>query len=283
MKNKFFSSILISLILISVISFNAFAVQLGDVDADGNVTASDARITLRYSVGLEKLSSDEVFRADIDSDGGIYAADARTILRIAVGLTASRYIDNQYDMIRSGVYEYMGERLDISTGKYEYFELAKTTDTVHLLTSFENVEIAVFIKDNTVYTVSHEKKMYLVTPDEVFSAIGTDKNELLSKTDMTDVDYPALNEAYSVKDSFVEDFQCKLYLINTENGVLEVAMCGKKLIRIREFDTDGKLAAATKFYSVSMVVPSYKKAIPSDYKKYEGKLQAITFVGELLK
>ena len=58
----------------------------GDVDDDGQVTASDARIALRASVGLEALPSGRKAVADMDSDGEITASDARKILRIAVGL-----------------------------------------------------------------------------------------------------------------------------------------------------------------------------------------------------
>ena len=38
----------------------ASAVELGDVNADGRVTADDARTALRYSVSLQKLSEDEL-------------------------------------------------------------------------------------------------------------------------------------------------------------------------------------------------------------------------------
>ena len=281
-KSKLFYILSAVLVLITVLSVTAFAVQPGDVDADGKITASDARIALRYSVGLEILTPDGVFRTDVDSDGIITSSDARTILRISVGLAASRYISNQYDMIRSGVFDYFGERLDTATGKYEYFELARTPETVHLLTTFENVDIAIFIRNDTVYAVSHDKKMYLITPDEVFSAIGMSKDELLGNSINAGAAYPSLNDAYSKKTANVEGFSCSVYLMKTEKGTIEAALCGNRLVRVREFDKAGKLTGATKFYSVSMVVPSHKKAIPADYKKYEGKLQAIAFVKELV-
>lgn len=53
----------------------------GDVDGDGKVTASDARLILRASVGLENL---DLERADVDGDGKITSADAREALRTAV-------------------------------------------------------------------------------------------------------------------------------------------------------------------------------------------------------
>lgn len=61
----------------------------GDTDQDGKVTAMDARLALRHSIGLEdnefKNQMNEVY-SDIDFDGLVSASDARIILRIAVGL-----------------------------------------------------------------------------------------------------------------------------------------------------------------------------------------------------
>ena len=61
--------------------------NLGDLDADGSVTASDARLTLRASVSLEHFGLFRTQKADLDLDGSVTAADARGILRTAVGLT----------------------------------------------------------------------------------------------------------------------------------------------------------------------------------------------------
>lgn len=58
----------------------------GDIDFDGAVTATDARLALRVSVGLDSLSAQSTRIADVDKDGQITAADARLILRASVGL-----------------------------------------------------------------------------------------------------------------------------------------------------------------------------------------------------
>lgn len=75
-------------ILTAALSVSVSAAALGDVDADGKVTAADARLALRASVGLEKYTANSApFTAsDVDADGRITAADARLILRAAVGL-----------------------------------------------------------------------------------------------------------------------------------------------------------------------------------------------------
>lgn len=59
---------------------------LGDVDADGEIKAGDARLALRASVDLEELTATQFKAADVDKDGVIKAGDARLILRASVGL-----------------------------------------------------------------------------------------------------------------------------------------------------------------------------------------------------
>ncbi len=58
----------------------------GDIDGDGKISASDARLALRASVGLEKLTPAQEKAADIDKSTTITAADARLILRASVEL-----------------------------------------------------------------------------------------------------------------------------------------------------------------------------------------------------
>lgn len=63
-------------------------IKKGDVDGDGSLSAGDARLALRLSVGLEafKKNSPEFIAADVDGSGSVLADDARKILRVAVGL-----------------------------------------------------------------------------------------------------------------------------------------------------------------------------------------------------
>ena len=58
---------------------------MGDFDGSGDVTASDARMLLRYTAGLEQKPDDNEFdyRCDMNADNRITPADARLVLRIA--------------------------------------------------------------------------------------------------------------------------------------------------------------------------------------------------------
>ena len=60
----------------------------GDVDGNGSIESSDARLALRASVQLEHYSeeSPSFLAADVDGNGTIEAADARMILRASVSL-----------------------------------------------------------------------------------------------------------------------------------------------------------------------------------------------------
>ena len=60
--------------------------KLGDVDGDNSISAADARLILRCSVGLDKIPVDLVAYANFDFDNAITAADARAALRTSVGL-----------------------------------------------------------------------------------------------------------------------------------------------------------------------------------------------------
>ena len=60
---------------------------MGDVNDDGKITARDALIVLRCSIGLATdISPDAVNAMDVDKNGRITAADALLIQRYAVGL-----------------------------------------------------------------------------------------------------------------------------------------------------------------------------------------------------
>ena len=76
-------------------SVNAHAASLlaGDIDCDGSVTAADARLALRYSVGLEEFDEQQLLISDVDLNNKTDASDARAILRMAVGLDGLVYIE----------------------------------------------------------------------------------------------------------------------------------------------------------------------------------------------
>jgi|LSQX01.2.fsa_nt_gb hypothetical protein len=58
----------------------------GDVNFDGSVKATDARLALRIALGLEETNPAILEVGDLDGDGKITTQEARKILRVALGL-----------------------------------------------------------------------------------------------------------------------------------------------------------------------------------------------------
>ncbi len=85
MKKSFLLCIT-TIFLVLTLSFSVDAFSLGDIDGDDGISAADARLALRASVGLEILTEEQIKSADVDGTPGITAADARLILRVSVGL-----------------------------------------------------------------------------------------------------------------------------------------------------------------------------------------------------
>lgn len=92
-------TILLCLLMISTLCVPALAVEdgaeakdfpaccLGDINADDVIGADDARLALRFAVGLEPDFTEQQFRwADYNADNVVLAEDARSILRVAVKL-----------------------------------------------------------------------------------------------------------------------------------------------------------------------------------------------------
>ena len=57
----------------------------GDVDGDGKVTSTDARLALQAAAGKVDLTEEQKKAADVDGDGKVTSTDARLILQDSVG------------------------------------------------------------------------------------------------------------------------------------------------------------------------------------------------------
>lgn len=90
---KFSSFLLCLVILLSSFSIIGFAedgetegteeptILLGDMDLNGKVETTDARLILRLSAGLEKITDDYLFYGDMNSDGVLSVEDAVLALK----------------------------------------------------------------------------------------------------------------------------------------------------------------------------------------------------------
>ncbi len=76
----------INLLYAEYIENNVAPANKPDLNGNGKVDASDARLILRASAKLENISSAQRKLADVNSDGNVTASDARTVLRMAAKL-----------------------------------------------------------------------------------------------------------------------------------------------------------------------------------------------------
>lgn len=60
--------------------------ELGDVNMDGTVNISDALLVVRYSMGIDSLSDEQLILADFNQNGSINMDDASLILRRAMSI-----------------------------------------------------------------------------------------------------------------------------------------------------------------------------------------------------
>ena len=103
------SIILATLLCAAMLPVSAFAGTVGDVDANGKVDATDARLALRAAVGLDTLTDEGKQAADVDVNGTVDATDARLILRAAVGLEELHVHSFTTEVIKAADCENAGE------------------------------------------------------------------------------------------------------------------------------------------------------------------------------
>ena len=91
MKRRIGTVLLAAALLLGLLCLPAGALwvnrelTLGDVDGDGKVTSTDARLTLQF--GVDKIGEEDldVSLADADGDGKVTSTDARLLLQLSVG------------------------------------------------------------------------------------------------------------------------------------------------------------------------------------------------------
>ena len=92
MKNSNFKKVIcfiltgVLLATCALVNAGAKTILRGDVDLNGSIQPSDARLALRAAARLENLAGDALIAADADGNGKLLPNDARAILRVAARL-----------------------------------------------------------------------------------------------------------------------------------------------------------------------------------------------------
>lgn len=72
-------------LILSVNFVTAFAVDKGDINADGSVSVSDAMLLFNYVAGKESFTDEQKKIADVNADGDVNIADAMKLYNIILG------------------------------------------------------------------------------------------------------------------------------------------------------------------------------------------------------
>lgn len=272
MKNEAARVLCVILALTMVCVFpaaTAFAAAKGDVDGNGKVTAADARLALRASVGLESFAVGSVkyTAADYNSDGKITAEDARAILRVSVGLPADGGM-NQYDILRSGRF-YLTGAYAVSGGTSSPMEIGVDGSTVYLAMTDGGMSMGYLVKGRDIYLLNKSKKIYW-KPNELEKAFLKsqglpDAAEISAEiAEFGFSTMQPLSAATSVGTGTVNGTSCTVYSFRLSDGTENrVYISGNRLMGIENFNAAGRQTGFMRVYSVSSKLPTLP---PSDYR-----------------
>lgn len=171
---KLFEKALSLLIAIACV-FNAFAfftyaIKIGDVNQDNNITAVDARLVLQVVAGLKKESDIDKSCSDVNGDDKISAVDARMILRIVAGLDKEIDSPEWKSDLTDGYWEnkiqthLLYDFHENGTGKI-YCVAGMTTVDISKVTS-ENIETFTWQTDNDYLIINNSIKLKYVSKSD---------------------------------------------------------------------------------------------------------------------
>ncbi len=255
----------------------------GNVDGTGGITSGDARLVLRYSVGLEELNEDQILAADVDGNGVVNAGDARMILRGSVGLeNTANFGVNGSQVFMSGKFvltatvdEESGTKFTISqTENSSYMEATMEIDMSDGSTNTgKPVRIGFLTVGEKVYWVLPDADpiCYLLIDEKVTENMGVDADlfkELLPQfMDMQSGRTPDEQTTVSINGKTYNR-----WIYENEDGTsIAHDMRGITLQYLRTFDADGNETSCMRVNSVLPNVPAYQQDLPSGSILYAAK------------
>lgn len=173
MKKKIFT-ILFAILLFTVLSITVFAYNKGDVDGNGKIDASDARLALRYSAQLEVLTDEQIAAADVDGSGKVTASDARKILRVAANLDAPfEKISLEGLLVEEGV---LNVAVPVENKPFAYTENGE----------LKGIDIS--IAEKLAESAELELKLHPMPYDEIFNAVNSGNCDIAMSANKSDTE-----------------------------------------------------------------------------------------------
>ncbi len=150
----------------AIILANARSFVMGDVNENGIVTASDARMVLRFSSELIILTEEQKVCADVTFDGSITSYDARKILRFSamleepIGIIA--YIHKSFGLIYPSVEVENRSNYTIFDDSVTIWNNTSTPVNITSVTESENYVMSGEFADtwNGMYTARDRKYLF---------------------------------------------------------------------------------------------------------------------------
>ena len=265
-----------------------------NVDGDEFVTSSDARLILRASVRLDQLpdvyvdageptteeptepepttepetpdpeTTTEPETPDPETTTEPATPDPETTTEPETPSQPDRTdfippeADNEYEILRSGTYSFVGKTVD-GSGKSD-LEIARTPGSLYLCAKFNGTKIAILTIDDKVYLVNPNEKQYLdLNTDRMkweLKLLDIDVTEFATTGSFDFSFFPPLENA--TRSEAVEGGYVR-YVFESDKGAINVTMSGKTLISL-ENAMDGSVYRID-FTNVSKDVPSEKKEL----------------------
>ena len=202
MKRKALKTAFVSALAILVASIlgiiSTAAVLPGDMNRDGKVTSSDARIVLRVAARLDSVDNyvdagegaGARLPGDMNRDGKVTSSDARIVLRIAAKLdSVDNYTDKEFPVGAwendEAVYTFnadgsgsVEDKVSGTAAPFAY-EIAKTGAlTLHIGSADESEEVAFETPDdNTLVLTYADNNVVTLTRVAERSVVGSWENE----------------------------------------------------------------------------------------------------------
>lgn len=282
---KTISILLAIMMLVSCLAFSVSAAaddfQYGSVDGKPGIEAGDARLVLRYSVGLESFDEDQLVAADVDGNNDITAADARLILRASVGLENSAQFGVNGSQVFTSGHFVLETVIDAQEGTA--FTISRTAESTYLEATMEidmsdgstntgkPVRIGFLTLGEDVYWVLPDIKCYLLIDDRVTNNMGISAD--MFKEFIPDM---LTGETAKVPDEISNvTINSRSYLrylfLNDDGTSVAHDMRGITLKYLRTFDADGNETAVMNVKSISANVPDYQRGLPAGSTLYATK------------
>lgn len=163
-------------------------IMMGDVNLDGKVSASDARLTLRISAKLDSDENVNMLSIDTDANGKITSSDARIILRKAASLAEFSYgfdgngLANSIKALKNKKYSLTAMFDDMN------LTMVVNNDDIHILTTALNDssdaadmdDVGILICDGQLYMTFKSKgsDVAMFVPENLYSQFEIDVNSI---------------------------------------------------------------------------------------------------------